>query len=68
MDDRADGVAISTVSLPRSTRHPLHLVALNFRVPFQVRQKIKTYAVLHGASMTDVLIAALRSAGVLDEN
>lgn len=68
MEDRTERSAVSTAPLTRSTRKELHLVALNFRVPFQVRLSIKAYAVQCGVSMTDVLIAALRNAGVLGED
>lgn len=68
MEHRMDIVAMATASLTGSTRKPLHLVALNFRVPFEVRQKLKAYAVQRGTSMTDVLIAALRGAGVLEQD
>lgn len=63
---QTDRVEVPITSLVKGTREQLHLVALNFRVPFQMRQKLKSYAVLHGMTMTDVLVAALRGAGVLE--
>ena len=68
MEDRTERSAVSATALTGNTRKQLHLVALNFRVPFQVRLSIKAYAVQCGVSMTDVLIAALRNAGVLGED
>jgi hypothetical protein len=68
MEDDANVAAMPAASSKSSTRKQLHLVALNFRVPFQVRQKVKAYAVERGISMTDVLIAALHMAGVLEQD
>ena len=36
------------------------LVALNFRVPFELRQRIKLAATTRGMTMTEFLSAALR--------
>lgn len=68
MEHRADMVVASTALLTRSTRKQLHLVALNFRVPFELRQKLKAHAVERAMTMTDVLVAALRTAGVLEQD
>lgn len=38
----------------------VHLVALNFRVPFEVRQRMKSEAALHGVSMTQYLMETLQ--------
>ena len=38
-----------------------HLVALNFRVPFKLRQNMKVAATLRGMTMTELLITALQN-------
>lgn len=42
-------------------RHERGIVALNFRVPFEVRQRIKLAATTRGVTMTELVMAAVES-------
>ncbi len=59
------GATDSWVPLPRSRQSKPNtqaaLVALNFRVPFKLRQRLKLEAASRGVTMTNVLEAALKS-------
>ena len=44
---------------PRTVRDTDALVALNFRVPFAFRQRIKLAATTRGMTMTELVAAAL---------
>jgi predicted HicB family RNase H-like nuclease len=46
---------------PQSNRKNEALVALNFRVPFEFRQRIKLAATTRGVTMTQLVSAALEN-------
>jgi len=52
----ADDVALHF----RARRQPTHVVALNFRVPLDLRRQLKLEAALRGVSMTDLGIDAIQ--------
>lgn len=60
MEDKPNSQPFLESSWPRSNSKANEvLVAVNFRVPFEFRQRMKLSATIRGITMTELMVAAL---------